>query len=124
MKPGELTVRLWTYPARANLPLTAVAIQDMLGKVGINAEIKIAQYDPMVPDVLAGNYDMFIISRNHALDTYDPQGFFASDYSCKGSFNLDLFCDKNFDDLLAQATTMTDLDARYDIYKPASENPG
>jgi peptide/nickel transport system substrate-binding protein len=116
-KPGELTVGLWTYPARANLPLSAVAIQDMLGKVGINAEIKIAQYDPMAPDVLAGKFDMFIISRNHSLDTYDPQGFFASDYTCKGSFNMDLFCDKNFDDLLAQATTMTDLDARYNIYR-------
>jgi peptide/nickel transport system substrate-binding protein len=51
------------------------------------------------------------------LDTYDPQGFFASDYSCKGSFNMDQFCDANFDDLLAKATTMTDLDARYDIYR-------
>jgi peptide/nickel transport system substrate-binding protein len=116
-KEGELTVGLWTYPARANLPLTAVAIQDMLAKVGINAEIKIAQYDPMAPDVLAGNYDMFIISRNHSLDTYDPQGFFSSDYTCKGSFNMDQFCDPNFDSLLAQATGMTDLNARYDIYR-------
>lgn len=116
-EPGKLTVRLWTYPARANLPLSAVAIQDMLSKVGINAEIKIAQYDPMLPDVTAGKYDMFIVSRNHALDTYDPQGFFSSDYSCKGSYNLSLFCDKNFDELLAKASTMTDLTARYDIYK-------
>lgn len=116
-KKGELTVGLWTYPARANLPLSAVAIQDMLGKVGINVEIRIAQYDPMVPDVMAGKYDMFIISRNHVLDTYDPQGFFSSDYSCKGSFNMDLFCDKQFDTLLAQASTLTDLTARYDIYR-------
>ncbi len=116
-EPGKLTVRLWTYPARANLPLSAVAIQDMLSKVGINAEIKIAQYDPMLPDVTAGKYDMFIVSRNHALDTYDPQGFFSSDYTCKGSYNLNLFCDKNFDELLDKASTMTDLTARYDIYK-------
>jgi peptide/nickel transport system substrate-binding protein len=117
IKEGELTVGLWTYPARANLPLSAVAIQEMLSKVGINTEIRIAQYDPMAPDVLAGKYDMFIISRNHSLDTYDPQGFFSSDYTCKGSFNMDQFCDKTFDDLLAQASTMTDLEARYEIYR-------
>jgi peptide/nickel transport system substrate-binding protein len=114
---GELTVGLWTYPTRANLPTTAVAIQDMLSQVGINVEIRIAQYDPMAPDVLAGNYDMFIISRSHVTDNYDPEGFFTSDYSCTGSFNMDLFCDQNFDTLLAQARTMTDANSRYGIYR-------
>lgn len=114
---GELTVSLWTYPTRANLPLTAIAIQDMLADVGVNVEIRLAQYDPMEPDVLAGNYDMFIISRNHVLDSYDPEGFFTSDYSCEGSFNMDQFCDEAFDTLLAEARTMTDLDARYDTYR-------
>ena len=114
---GSLTVSLWTYPTRANLPPTAVAIQKMLGDVGINVDIRIAQYDPMEPEVLGGNYDMFIISRNHVLDTYDPQGFFSSDYSCKGSFNMDQFCDEKFDELLAQASTLTDPEARNDIYR-------
>lgn len=114
---GQLTVGLWTYPTRANLAPTAVAIQNMLGKVGINAEIRIAQYDPMEPDVLSGNYDMFIISRSHVTDNYDPEGFFTSDYSCSGSYNMDHFCDQNFDSLLAKARTLTDANARYDIYR-------
>jgi peptide/nickel transport system substrate-binding protein len=114
---GELTVGLWTYPARANLPLTAVAMQDMLADVGVNAEVRLAQYDPLEPDVLSGNYDMFIISRNHAVDNYDPEGFFSSDYSCEGSFNMDLFCDETFDTLLAEARGITDLEARYEIYR-------
>jgi peptide/nickel transport system substrate-binding protein len=114
---GELSIGLWTYSTRANLPLTALAIQDMLSKVGVNAEIRVAQYDAMEPDVLAGNYDMFIISRNHVLDNYDPEGFFSSDYSCSGSFNMDRFCDENFDALLAKASGSTDTEARYDIYR-------
>lgn len=114
---GELTVGLWTYPTRANLPLTALAIQEMLADIGVNVEIRLAQYDPMAPDVLAGNYDMFIISRNHVLDNYDPEGFFSSDYSCDGSFNMELFCDETFDSLLAEARGMTDVEARYDIYR-------
>lgn len=117
IEAGKLTVSLWTYPTRANLPPTAVAIQKMLGDVGINVDIRIAQYDPMEPEVLGGNYDMFIISRNHVLDTYDPVGFFSSDYSCKGSFNMDQFCDPKFDELLAQASTLTDPEARNEIYR-------
>ena len=114
---GELSIGLWTYSTRANLPLTALAIQDMLSKVGVNAEIRVAQYDAMEPDVLAGNYDMFIISRNHVLDNYDPEGFFSSDYSCGGSFNMDRFCDEKFDSLLAEASASTDTEARYEIYR-------
>ncbi len=116
-KEGDLTVGLWTYSARSNLPLTAIAIQDMLAKVGITAEVRVGQYDPMEPDVLSGNYDLFIISRNHIVDSFDPESFFSSDYSCDGSFNMDQFCDKNFDSLLAQARKLTDIQARYDIYR-------
>ena len=116
-KEGELKVGLWTYSTRANLPLTAIAIQDMLSKVGIVAEVRLAQYDPMAADVLAGKYDMFIISRNHVLDSFDPEAFFASDYTCEGSFNMDHFCDKTFDEQLVKAQGLTDLKARYDIYR-------
>jgi len=114
---GELTVGLWTYPTRANLPLTAIAIQDMLADVGVTVEVRLAPYDPMEPDVLAGNYDMFIVSRNHVLDSFDPEGFFTSDYSCEGTYNMDLFCDENFDKLLVESRGLTDMEARYEIYR-------
>lgn len=114
---GQLNISIWTYPDRANLPLTAIAIQGMLAKIGINAEIRIGPYDPLLKDVLAGNYDMFIMSRNHVLDNYDPSGFFTSDYSCTGSMNREHFCDPAFDAALAQASTLTDVNARYTIYK-------
>ncbi len=114
---GELTVSIWTYPTRTSLPPTAVAIQDMLSQVGVNVEIRIAQYDPMAPDVLAGNFDMFIVSRSHVTDNYDPEGFFSSDYSCAGSYNMDLFCDEAFDALLAEARKTADVDARFEIYR-------
>ncbi len=112
-----LTVALWTYPTRAILPPIALAIQDMLADVGINVELRVAQYDPMEPDVLAGNYDMFLMSRNHVLDSYDPEGFFTSDYSCNGSFNMDLFCNEEFDALLVEARKTPDSAARFDIYR-------
>jgi peptide/nickel transport system substrate-binding protein len=114
---GELTVGLWTYPDRPYLPTSAVAIQGMLADVGINVEVRVAQYDPMIPDVTAGNFDMFLASRNHVLDNFDPEGFFSSDYTCTGSYNLNLFCDPQYDTLLAEARTLTDVEARYAIYR-------
>lgn len=117
IEPGKLTVSLWTYASRAILPPIAVVIQDMLADVGINVEIRVAQYEALEPDVLAGNYDMFLTSRNHVLDTYDPEGFFTSDYSCSGSFNMDKYCNEAFDALLVEARKTVDPVARFDIYR-------
>src|SRR4030067_2218528 len=60
---------------------------------------------------------MFIVSRNHVLDSFDPEGFFTSDYSCEGTYNMDLFCDENFDKLLVESRGLTDMEARYEIYR-------
>lgn len=117
IEPGKLTVSLWTYASRAILPPIAVVIQGMLADVGINVEIRVAQYEALEADVLSGNYDMFLTSRNHVLDTYDPEGFFTSDYSCGGSFNMDQYCDEAFDALLVEARNTPDPTARFDIYR-------
>jgi peptide/nickel transport system substrate-binding protein len=117
IEEGELTISVWAYPSRANLPPTAVAIQDMLGKVGINVEVRVAQYDPLEADVWQGRHDMMLLSRGHVFDSYDPEAWFASDYSCTGSYNMSFFCDEEFDALLALARETSDLDTRYDIYR-------
>lgn len=114
---GELTLRIFAYPSRANLPPTAVAIQDMLADVGINVEVRIAQYEPLEADVLAGNFDMMLVSRSHLFDSYDPEAWFASDYSCSGSYNMDFYCNEEFDALLAQARATSDINARFAIYE-------
>ena len=115
-EPGALTLQIATYTARTYLPPVAVALQDMLGKVGINVEVRIAVYESLLKDLQAGNYDMFILARSHVLDTYDPEGFFTSDYTCAGTFNWDYYCNEEFDALLAQAKTLSDPQARYEIY--------
>ncbi|MEM8858792.1 MAG: ABC transporter substrate-binding protein [Chloroflexota bacterium] len=114
---GELTLRLWTYPSRATQPPIAVAMQQMLGDVGINTEIRIAPYGPLEADVLAGDYDIFIVSRGHLRDTYDPEGYLAADYGCGGGYNLSQYCDEALDGLLAEARGLSDSEARNDIYR-------
>jgi peptide/nickel transport system substrate-binding protein len=118
-KEGELNLSLWTYSSRSDLPIIAVAIQDMLGKAGIVAEIRVADYSSMEGDVLSGNFDMFLMSRGHVLDNYDPEGFLSSDYTCKGSYNVSHFCNTDFDDLISKADATVDSTARFDLYRQA-----
>ncbi len=114
---GALTINLWTYPTRSNLPPAAVAIQQMLTDVGLGAEVRIAPYNTLEPLVREGNYDIFIVSRGHLLDNYDPEGFLQADIGCEGSFNLSGYCNEAIDAQLAKARTLVDAEARYAIYR-------
>lgn len=114
---GELTLRIWTYPSRVELPPISVAIQEMLSDIGINSEVRVAQYSALEGDVLGGNYDIFVLSRGHLLDNYDPEGFLSADYSCTGSYNLSQFCNDQVDALLAEARSTADSEARFEMYR-------
>lgn len=114
---GELTIELATYPSRSALPPTAIAIQQMLGEVGITAEVRVAPYSAVEPDVLAGDFDIFIVSRGHLLDNYDPEGFLQADFACDGGYNLNQYCNETVDNLLTEARALPDSAARFDIYR-------
>ncbi|MEM7126031.1 MAG: ABC transporter substrate-binding protein [Chloroflexota bacterium] len=114
---GDLSIEIATYPSRSSLPPSAIAIQQMLGDVGITAEVRIAPYSAVEPDVLAGDFDIFIVSRGHLLDNYDPEGFLTADFSCGGGYNLNQYCNETVDNLLAEARTLSDSEARFDIYR-------
>ena len=117
IEPDSLTVGLWAYPSRPELPDVAVAIQSMLGEVGINVEVRVADYAALEPDVLAGNFDMMLVSRSYVVDVNDPIAYLRSDYSCEGTYNLSHFCDDALDVELAAALTNEDADARYETYR-------
>ena len=85
--------------------------------MGVNAEIRIANYYILEPDVYAGNFDIFIASRGHSIDTYDPEGFLTADFSCGGSYNLNHYCNEQVDALLTEARGIADHNERFEIYK-------
>jgi len=113
---GELTLSLWTYPSRAELPDVAVAIQGMLTEAGIVVEIRVADYAAMEGDVLAGDYDLFVLSRGYLTDINDPAGMLRADYTCGGGYNLSLFCDETVDTRLEAAVSDDDPSSRYAVY--------
>ncbi|TWF77681.1 peptide/nickel transport system substrate-binding protein [Pseudonocardia hierapolitana] len=117
---NPLPVRLWTYQNRPELPTLATAVQAMLREVGIDAEIRIGEYGTQEPEVLAGRYDMFLLSRSYLTDVPDAGATLRSDYACDGSYNLNHYCSPAFDSLVARLDTATDAGTRQDVFRAAA----
>ncbi|MCE0763802.1 ABC transporter substrate-binding protein [Pseudonocardia kujensis] len=115
-----LTVRLQTYPNRPELPTLATAVQGMLREVGVDAQIRIGEYGPQEPELLAGRYDMFLLSRNYLTDVPDPGSTLVTDYSCAGSYNIDRYCSGEYDALLAPLATTADPAQRQEVFRAAA----
>ncbi|MEJ8279745.1 ABC transporter substrate-binding protein [Pseudonocardia spirodelae] len=119
--PGNpLRVELGTYGARAELPTLATAVQEMLRAAGIEATVRIGDYDAREPQLLAGDVDMYLLSRSYLLDVPDAGATLTSDYTCQGSYNLNHYCSPQFDALLAPLATETDPAARQKVFTEAS----
>ncbi|MBW0117367.1 ABC transporter substrate-binding protein [Pseudonocardia abyssalis] len=117
---NPVTVRLWTYANRPELPTLATAVQAMLSGAGITAEIQIGEYAAQEPELLAGRYDMMVLSRNLLTDLPDAAGVLSSDYSCSGTYNLNRFCSPEFDALVAGLVEVPDPAARQDTFARAA----
>jgi peptide/nickel transport system substrate-binding protein len=115
-----LTVRLQTYPNRPELPTLAAAVQGMLREIGVDAQIRIGEYGPAEPDLLAGRYDMYLLSRNYLTDVPDTGSTLVSDYTCEGSYNINRYCSPEFDALLAPLATTADPAQRQEVFRAAA----
>lgn len=103
-----LRLQLWTYPARAELPELATALQSMLRQAGIETDITVAEYNALEPRVLAGEHDLFLLSRSYFTDVADPAAYLSSDYTCAGGYNLNRYCSPSFDAALAPVVAAVD----------------
>lgn len=116
IKPEELRFSLVTYTERTELKDVAAVVQDGLKQVGITADIRVANYAAIEPDLLGGRYDMALVSRSHLSDVADPISFLQADYTCGGAYNLSQFCDPAVDAEIRQAGSMPDATARNMVY--------
>lgn len=116
-----LVVRLWTYANRPELPVLATAVQAMLAEAGITAEIRVGEYAAQEPELLAGRYDMMLLSRNLLTDLPDAAGVLSSDYSCAGTYNINRYCSPAFDDVLAGLADEADVVARQEVFARAAQ---
>ncbi|MFI1479624.1 ABC transporter substrate-binding protein [Streptomyces sp. NPDC020747] len=112
--PDGTPVTVATYDNRPELPEVAQVLKQQLEKAGFEVKLEVREYSRLESDALAGKFDAFVSARNTMLDTGDPVSILASDYTCKGSYNLALLCDKKVDKAVAEAETVTDTAKRQD----------
>ncbi|WP_039934122.1 ABC transporter substrate-binding protein [Streptomyces viridochromogenes] len=102
-RPDGARITLATYDNRPELPEVAQVVQQQLEKAGFEVKLEVREYSRLESDALAGKFDAFIGARNSLLDTGDPVGILAGDYTCDGGYNLALLCDKNVDRAVEKA---------------------
>ena len=85
--PAGQRIRLATYSDRAELPEIAAADADALRRAGFTVDVTVLESSAFEAQLGTGAFDAVIISRSQQLDTGDPVGYLASDFSCAGSYN-------------------------------------
>nr|WP_256251772.1 ABC transporter substrate-binding protein [Streptomyces sp. yr375] len=112
--PGGAAITVATYDNRPELPEVAQVLKQQLEKAGFKVKLEVREYSRLESDALAGKFDAVVGARNSLLDTGDPVGVLASDYTCAGGYNLALLCDKAVDRAVATAQSTADTDKRQD----------
>ena len=108
------SVTVATYDNRPELPEVAQVLKQQLEKAGFKVKLEVREYSRLESDALAGKFDAFVSARNTMLDTGDPVSILASDYTCEGSYNLALLCDKKVDKAVSEAESVADTAKRQD----------
>ncbi|MFM9553682.1 MULTISPECIES: ABC transporter substrate-binding protein [Streptomyces] len=106
--PDGTSVTIATYDNRPELPEVAQVLQQQLREAGFEVKLEVREYSRLESDALAGKFDAFVGARNSLLDTGDPVTILASDFTCDGSYNLALLCDKKVDRAVAAAEKESD----------------
>ncbi|WP_282697230.1 ABC transporter substrate-binding protein [Streptomyces sp. CC208A] len=112
--PGARSVTIATYTGRPELAETAQVLQQQLEKAGFTVKLEVREYARLESDLLAGKFDAAVASRNMMLDTGDPATVLGSDFTCAGTYNLSLLCDKRIDRAVADAQAVADTAKRQD----------
>ncbi len=115
--PASISLTLYAYVERAELPDLATVIQAQLGEIGISVELNVANYGALEADLLSGEFDMLVLSRGYLSDVADPIGFLTADYTCEGGYNLSHFCDPEIDAKVDAASSAETEAERYALYK-------
>ncbi|MBF9235331.1 ABC transporter substrate-binding protein [Microvirga alba] len=119
--PAKLKLELMAYTDRAELPVLATVIQAQLKKIGVNADVKVANWPAIEPNFRAGTFDTGLLSRSAVTDMSDPSGYLIADYSCDGSYNLGKVCDPKIDKDIKDAMAIKDDAERNKRYRAIAE---
>ncbi|MEM1331858.1 MAG: ABC transporter substrate-binding protein [Actinomycetota bacterium] len=118
--PADRSISIWTYTGRDELADMATVAQAQLQEVGFDVSVEVGEYTPLEERTFAGEHDLFLGSRGYYFDIADAGALYTSDFTCEGGYNLNLFCDPEFDALIAQLAEVDSTDARQEIFAEAA----
>ncbi len=116
IKPGMLKLGLLGYTRKTELKDVAAVVQDQLKAIGVDVDVRIADYNAIEPDMISGNYDMALMSRGYLTDVAEPAGYLNADYGCSGSFNMSHYCDPEVDAEIKKVFSSRDPQERAAMY--------
>lgn len=105
VEPGDgngVEITLATYTDRAELPEIAVQLESQLEAAGFVVKQDVREYVNMEADMLEGNFDAVLLSRNTLIDTGDILSFIAQDFICGGGYNISQFCNEDVDSIIGK----------------------
>ncbi|MCD0446600.1 ABC transporter substrate-binding protein [Glycomyces sp. A-F 0318] len=103
--PAGEALRLGTYSNRAELPEALIVIAAQLEAAGFATETDVREYNDIEPDMLAGDFDVFLMSRSVVQDSGDAYTALASDFASEGGFNASQLADPAVDEAIAAVNT-------------------
>lgn len=110
-----IKVSLWTNESRERID-AATIIQNMLGEVGIEVDIRVMEWGAFLEGLKAGQHDMFMLGWGGNLP--DAEFFLGSNYHSKsiGSTNSCFYNNPEFDALMEKGTSTPDGPDRKAVY--------
>lgn len=111
--PAGTKITIATYSDRPELPETITVIADQLRKAGFTVDTPVVkEYSVMEGDIMAGKFDMVLLSRMYMSKANDPLSIIQLDFTCEGGYNLSFLCDPAVDKIVEDASTESDMAAR------------
>lgn len=120
--PNGFTMSIWAMPVQRaynpNAQRMAELMQADLARVGIQATIVSYEWNTFRQRLVEGEHDSVLIGW--VADNADPDNFFRPVLSCaaaRSGNNRAMWCNPEFDELLVQAISESDIDQRKHLYQ-------
>jgi len=91
-------------------------VQEMAREAGLNVSLRPTEFASLLQQQDAGGYQASLIGWSGRVD---PDANIHQFQTCKGSLNVNIFCDDTVDGLLNKAREVSDLKERFGLYRQA-----
>lgn len=111
--PASLSIEIMVATDYPETVQAAQLIADQLGQIGVGAEIRTLDFGAWLDEQGQGNFDMLMMGW---LGNIDPDDFYYGQHHSEGANNYQGYSNPEVDEMLDQARTETDQEARKALY--------